>query len=137
MSFHAATMESNRMQKLYSFLLAVKHKGATTMEINDACASTRASSDISELNRNGHETVCRLDHTTETGRRVHRFWLKEFATEENGDEVGTSGSLVRRDEPSNAQDSGRPVGSSLPMQAESQCEFFADVGRVPQGAGTP
>lgn len=137
MSFHAATMASNRMQKLYSFLLAVKGKGATTMEINEACMSTRASSDISELNRNGHETVCRLDHVSENGRRVHRFWLKEYAP---GDE--SSSSSVSSSKSEDQEQPSTTTTTRTRTMAEQPDLLTVDAATrlpdgLPSGAGVP
>lgn len=113
MSFHAATLESNRVQKLLSLLRAVREKGATTLQINEACGSTRASSDVSELRANGVAVVCRHDHTTDSGRRVHRFWLEEFAPSDSSSSSSSSSNPTNPPQPTN------------PTERAEQPEFFA------------
>jgi hypothetical protein len=47
----------------------------TTMEINEYAGSTRASSDVSELRRQGFDSVCVSCGRTENGLKVSRFEL--------------------------------------------------------------
>ena len=77
MSFHASPLQSSRMQRLLTFLRARGSQGATTLEINERCDSTRASSDVSELRANGLRVVASYEGKTESGRRVHRYALRE------------------------------------------------------------
>ena len=75
-TFHHSSLESGRMQKLLRYLESVGDIGATTMQICQACQTTRASSDISELRANGVEIEDQFDGTNENGRKIYRYRLK-------------------------------------------------------------
>ena len=79
MSFHHATTDSDRIRRIWAALRHSKEAGMTTAELNLACGSTRASSDVSEARANGIDIVCRYIGLTKSGRRLHKYWLKEFA----------------------------------------------------------
>ena len=69
--------KSERLQRVYSLLKRRGRVGATTRQINIACESTRASSDVSDLRRNltDKAIACRLERVTRAGRKIHRFTL--------------------------------------------------------------
>lgn len=75
MSFHAASLDSPRLKKLLALLQERGESGATTMEICDQCASTRASSDISELRKNGVQVAMEYRGLNGNNRKVYRYKL--------------------------------------------------------------
>jgi hypothetical protein len=77
MSFHKSPLSAERMQKLLFFLRGRGATGATTLDINEHCASTRASSDVSELRANGQRVVMAYEGKTANGRKLHRYFLIE------------------------------------------------------------
>ena len=77
MSFHKSPLHAERMQKLLTFLRERGQHGATTLEINEHCSSTRASSDVSELRANGVRVVMSYEGKTESGRKIHRYAIVE------------------------------------------------------------
>jgi hypothetical protein len=76
-TFHHSTLESPRLAKLRAFLRAQGAAGATTLQITQACTTTRASSDVSELRACGVAVVDRFEGTNENGRKVFRYFLAE------------------------------------------------------------
>jgi hypothetical protein len=76
-TFHHSPLTSPRMVKLIAFLHERGASGATTLEICQACCSTRASSDVSEARANGVRFVEKFEGTNENGRRVTRYFLAE------------------------------------------------------------
>ena len=77
MSFHVSPFESDRLQRI---LKALRNhpSGLTTMLLNQYCDSTRASSDVSEINywlrwRGEPEIECTYVGTNITGRKVHLY----------------------------------------------------------------
>jgi hypothetical protein len=77
-SFHHSSLDSPRLAKLLAFLRAQGASGATTLEITQACTTTRASSDVSELRACGVAVVDRFEGTNAQGRKVFRYFLAEF-----------------------------------------------------------
>ena len=78
--FHAASLaRSKKLQRVLAFLRERGASGATTWEINQACQSTRSSSDISELRFNGIQIDCIPEGVNENGAQVNRFVLMESA----------------------------------------------------------
>ena len=63
------------MIKLIAALKSAGGKGLTTIEINERCQTTRASSDISELRQNGVEVQVDFNGTSQNGRKVYRYSL--------------------------------------------------------------
>ena len=77
-TFQAASLAtSKKLQRVLAFLQLCASRGATTWEINQACNSTRASSDISELRYNGIQIDCIPEGVNENGAQVNRFILRE------------------------------------------------------------
>jgi hypothetical protein len=74
-SFHAASLDSPRLQKLLNFLRDRKSVGATTFEITVNCQTTRASSDVSELGKNGVDIETIYEGKNESGRKIYRYIL--------------------------------------------------------------
>ena len=72
-TFHHGTLESPRLAKLLAFLRKRGAVGATTMEITRACATTRASSDVSELAACGVAIETQFKGTNANGRKVYRY----------------------------------------------------------------
>ena len=80
-TFHHSTLDSPRIKKLLAFLESRGDQGATTIEITSACQTTRASSDVSELNACLRGTVryvaVEYEGENENKRRVHRYFLRK------------------------------------------------------------
>ena len=74
MSFHFSPISSDRCQRLLAALRDAP-LGMTTMQINNATQSTRASSDVSELRANGYGVEAEYVGTNTNGRRVYRYRL--------------------------------------------------------------
>lgn len=70
--FHASPLTSDRIQRV---LTVLRQRPATTLELNELCGSTRASSDVSECRANGCVINAEYVGTNETGRRVYRYHL--------------------------------------------------------------
>ena len=77
-TFHHSSLSSPRLAKLLAFLRECKARGATTLQITQACTTTRASSDVSELRACGVKVVDKFEGTNENGRKVFRYFLAEF-----------------------------------------------------------
>lgn len=77
-SFHAASLSSPRLRKMLDALEANPVTGCTTMTLCQWCDSTRASSDISELRRNGVPIEVTYEGKNQNGRRVYRYKLGEW-----------------------------------------------------------
>ena len=75
-SFHHGSLETPRLKKLLDYLRLRGTQGATTMDIALACATTRASSDVSEARANGVEIMVIDEGLNENGRRITRFILR-------------------------------------------------------------
>lgn len=76
-SFHHASKDSPRIVKLVAFLRQRGTTGATSLEIADACTSTRPSSDVSEARACGIQVDCSYEGATETGRKIYRYRIYE------------------------------------------------------------
>lgn len=75
MQNHAGQLsKSERLQRVYKLL---KRSRPTTIQINAACNSTRASSDVSDLRRSlkGEVIICEYIGRSDAGRKVHRFTM--------------------------------------------------------------
>lgn len=75
--FHHSPLSSDRIQRVLRALQQAGSAGMTTFALNEACASTRVSSDISEARACGVQIECIFVGTNENGRRVHRYRLAE------------------------------------------------------------
>lgn len=78
MSHHAGKLDkSQRLWKVYNFLKRRGTRGASTIEVNEYCDSTRASSDISDLRRSLTNSLveCKFEGISREGRKIHRFTL--------------------------------------------------------------
>lgn len=84
-TFHHSPLSSDRIQRVLA-ALADAPLGLTTLELNAATGSTRASSDVSEANAalreagELHRIECEFVGTNENGRRVHRYRLVRLVT---------------------------------------------------------
>ena len=80
-TFHHSTLDSPRIKKLLAFLEARGEQGATTIEITTACTTTRASSDVSELNACLRGTVryveAKYEGENDNKKRIHRYFLRK------------------------------------------------------------
>ena len=74
-TFHHSKLTSPRLQKLLAYLQECSLRGCTTLEIAQACCSTRPSSDCSELRANGVQIETQFEGTNENGRRIYRYTL--------------------------------------------------------------
>jgi len=74
-TFHHSPIDSNRIRKIVDALLCAGKDGATTMELNRVCNSTRASSDVSEARACGVKIECRYEGKTHSGRKIYRYFL--------------------------------------------------------------
>lgn len=72
-TFHHSSLDSARIKKVHEFLKARGDTGATTIELTDACGTTRASSDCSELRANGVNVVAEYVGKSDAGRKVWRY----------------------------------------------------------------
>lgn len=79
-SFHHASDNSDRIQRIVKFLRSKGEKGATSLEISDACYSPRASSDVSEARACGHNIDCKYEGKSPTGRKIYRYRIYEPTT---------------------------------------------------------
>lgn len=76
-TFHHASIDSDRIQRIVEALRGAGNAGLTTIQLNDICGSTRASSDVSEARACGYPIECQYQGKSESGRRVHRYRLVE------------------------------------------------------------
>ena len=80
-TFHHADLNSPRIKKLLAFLEARGEQGATTIEITSSCQTTRASSDVSELNACLRSTVsyveAKYEGENDNKKRIHRYYLRK------------------------------------------------------------
>ncbi|MDE2102239.1 MAG: hypothetical protein KGL39_33645 [Patescibacteria group bacterium] len=74
-SFHHSTLKSPRLKILLAFLRECGDAGATTIQITEACRTTRASSDVSELRANGIRVEDSYEGMAESGRKIYRYRL--------------------------------------------------------------
>lgn len=73
---HNAKASSDRIQRVLRALSQAGSTGITTIQINELCNSTRASSDVSEARAaTGLVLPCRYDGLGTTGRRVYRYFI--------------------------------------------------------------
>jgi hypothetical protein len=77
-TFHHSSLDSPRLAKLLAFLRERGASGATTLELCQACCSTRASSDVSEARACGVRFVEKYEGKNSNGRRITRYFLAEF-----------------------------------------------------------
>lgn len=85
---HAASLESPRLKRFLEFMRRAGDRGATTREILEATGLCTVPAN--ELRKNGVGIVCRFQHVTDTGCKVWRYWLAEFAPAE-GEEIALDG----------------------------------------------
>lgn len=71
-------INSDRLQKPLNALREAGSRGLTPIELNRICASTRASSDISELRQNGIPIEKSYEGESANGRKVWRYRLVEY-----------------------------------------------------------
>ena len=80
-TFHHSTLDSPRIKKLLAFLESRGDQGATTIEITSACQTTRASSDVSELNACLRGTTryveAEYEGENENKKKIYRYRLKK------------------------------------------------------------
>ena len=74
-TFHHASIDSDRIQRIIKALSDAGRSGLTTIQLNDICGSTRASSDVSEVRSCGIPIRCKYEGQTDSGRRVFRYRL--------------------------------------------------------------
>jgi len=80
---HAAKInQSPRLQRFLCYLMEVKERGATGLELIANTRNLNPHTSAAELRANGVPVVCRLDRITEDGARVHKYWLAEYAPRE-------------------------------------------------------
>lgn len=75
---HAAKIEhSARLQRLRDYLRECGPRGATSLELAQACGPLVAvSTEISALRHNGYTVRSLMERVTETGSRVWRYFLE-------------------------------------------------------------
>jgi Helix-turn-helix domain len=76
---HAASKDSERIQRIVMALRAAGSAGLTPFQLNQQCGSTRASSDVSECRHVGYNIRATYERETEAGRRVWRYRIVEEA----------------------------------------------------------
>jgi hypothetical protein len=74
-SFHNASLDSPRIQKLVAFLKERGSMGATSIEISDHCCTPRSASDVSEARACGLDIVASYEGKSDTGRKIYRYRL--------------------------------------------------------------
>ena len=74
-TFHHAQLDSSRIQRIITALRNAGSAGCTTMDLNQLCNSTRASSDVSEARSCGVAIDCEYMGLSDAGRKVYRYRL--------------------------------------------------------------
>jgi hypothetical protein len=80
-TFHAASIKSDRIQRVIKALQQAGRRGLTTLKLGKLCGSTRPSSDKSEANQalrkagDDRYISCRYVGKTENNRRLHVYKL--------------------------------------------------------------
>jgi hypothetical protein len=72
---HGKIVPGNRLWRVLRWLREAGQRGATTIELNRFCRTTRASSDISELRRNAIDIVTQYVGKNRNGNKVYRYRL--------------------------------------------------------------
>lgn len=81
---HAAKLkDSERLQRLETFLISGGRRGRTTLEIQEHCRTGGVSRDVDELRKNGVKVVCQYEGRNVNGRKVFCYWHPAFAPKEN------------------------------------------------------
>lgn len=83
MSNHHSDLKCDRLQRLMTALEQAGTGGLTTMQLNEICSSTRSSSDVSELRACGVAVVCEYCGLTDNGRRLHKYYLAQYAPKDS------------------------------------------------------
>lgn len=78
MTMHNAKIESSkRLQSVLALLKGRGSRGATTWEIMQECRCLAPGTTISELRKNGYTIECSRDGSTQDGRKVYRYTLRQ------------------------------------------------------------
>ena len=76
-TFHHSGIDSSRIQRIVQALRGASHWGMTTLELNESCGSTRASSDVSEARACGMPIECEYHGKSANGRKIYRYFLRQ------------------------------------------------------------
>jgi hypothetical protein len=122
--FHHSQLKCDRLQKVVEALREAGSNGLTTLQINELCCTTRGASDVSEARACGVDITCEYVGLTKNGRRLHRYYLAEFAPKDltsAGKQAASGGASPPAYLSPTAQ--GRPRSESIP-QGETQRVFY-------------